>query len=361
MKRFDMSVQTPQPILRRLRDDRGAVLLQVIIAALVLIGFVAFVVDQGLLFVARRQLQNVADAGALAGAIGYTFDPLPGQDPRIPAEASARALTDRHRVLEGGAMGVNVSWDCPAWMVDESGCVRVDVYRDGTNGSALLPVFMSQVFGRNAQRGRATATAQAAAANFSECLKPWMIPDGFFNADGQRVLDRGFDPEAGDYYIRPTADSSGTGWSENDIGTQLMLNPPGPQEAIAPSHFYQLTQGNEFDDAILGCTLQQGIGDTIPTFPGGSVGLMRHAVEELLRRNDGEVVVPIGMFDPAYFEEMRRKSGKIETLEIVNMMGFRITGMTGKGMFGTIVETVATFNPANMETQSLIKVIRLVQ
>lgn len=53
--------------MRRMRDDRGAVaVLVAILLPLVLLGFGALVVDAGSLYSERRQLQNAADAGALA-------------------------------------------------------------------------------------------------------------------------------------------------------------------------------------------------------------------------------------------------------------------------------------------------------
>ena len=52
-----------------LASERGAVLIQTAIAALVLVGFGTFVVDYGVLWVARHQAQNAADAGGRVGSI----------------------------------------------------------------------------------------------------------------------------------------------------------------------------------------------------------------------------------------------------------------------------------------------------
>ncbi len=54
--------------------ERGAILIQVAISIMALTAFTAFVVDYGVLWVARGQAQNAADAGALAGAIALAFD-----------------------------------------------------------------------------------------------------------------------------------------------------------------------------------------------------------------------------------------------------------------------------------------------
>src|SRR5206468_4796273 len=54
--------------------ERGAILIQVAISIMALTAFSAFVVDYGVLWVARGQAQNAADAGALAGAIALAYD-----------------------------------------------------------------------------------------------------------------------------------------------------------------------------------------------------------------------------------------------------------------------------------------------
>ena len=60
-------------LTRRLSSDRGAVLIQTAIAMIALMAFSAFAVDYGVLWSARRQAQNAADAAAMAGAISMGF------------------------------------------------------------------------------------------------------------------------------------------------------------------------------------------------------------------------------------------------------------------------------------------------
>ena len=50
-------------------SERGAVLVHVAFAFLALLAFTTFVVDWGVFWLARRQAQNAADAGALAAAM----------------------------------------------------------------------------------------------------------------------------------------------------------------------------------------------------------------------------------------------------------------------------------------------------
>jgi Flp pilus assembly protein TadG len=66
-----------RPLLRRLRDQKGATIVVVALVLVVLIGFAALAVDLAYLYVVRGELQNAADSGALAGAqVLYATAPL---------------------------------------------------------------------------------------------------------------------------------------------------------------------------------------------------------------------------------------------------------------------------------------------
>src|SRR5207249_4605382 len=113
----------------------------------------AFVLDYGVMWLSRRQAQNAADAGALAGEIARAFDE--DIDPPAamgPSEQSARKAAQTNLVW-GSALpdsAVVVSWTCPGF-VTGGGCVKVDVYREGTHGSAALPTFFAPLLGVSSQ------------------------------------------------------------------------------------------------------------------------------------------------------------------------------------------------------------------
>src|SRR5580765_8397486 len=79
-------------------DDRGAILVHVAIALLALVAFTTFVADYGVLWAARRQAQNAADAGAIARAIGLAFDTFADLTDTGPAKESAFLATQRNLV-----------------------------------------------------------------------------------------------------------------------------------------------------------------------------------------------------------------------------------------------------------------------
>ena len=327
-------------------------LIQVAVGLLALMGFSAMVFDLGGLMVARNEAQNLADAGALAGAVARAFDEPGTADPAadgITVE-SIKSTVNRQYILGEQKHGLTWSWDCPAEPIVPAGvttCVRVNVFRDGTNSSSRLPVFFAQAFGLADQNTRATATAIAGDATGSNCLKPWLIPDKFNDVNGNGQFDIGTDT-----YTNP-------GYTLEDIGTVLLLNPGRPQDAAAPSNFYQVDVNNYYDD-IVGCELVKGIGESIDTAPGLSNGLTRNGVKELTK--NGPVIVPIGMFSPVQFES-NRQTGNFD-LTIVNMMGFRLEGMTGNALYGTIVSAPGDIVPGGigpLTTSSFLKVIQLVQ
>jgi Flp pilus assembly protein TadG len=67
-------------------NRKGAVLVLVVIAMVVFVGITALAIDIGHLVVVRNELQNAADAGALAGALALYEDP-DGAGPLLPGEA----------------------------------------------------------------------------------------------------------------------------------------------------------------------------------------------------------------------------------------------------------------------------------
>ena len=70
------------------RRERGFVLVVVALMLIVLLGFVALAVDTGVLYGARTDAQEVADAAAMAGAFTFTNTPTLPQ----PATATSYAI-----------------------------------------------------------------------------------------------------------------------------------------------------------------------------------------------------------------------------------------------------------------------------
>jgi Flp pilus assembly protein TadG len=197
------------------RSERGAILIFVGLAVLMLTAFSAFVLDYGVMWLSRRQAQNAADAGALAGAISRLYD-----EPMAPGpvtEAAALGAVGANPVFgaAGGAVVDTSDTACPAWATG-GGCVRVDVHRDGTNASTVLPAYFANLFGVTSQSVRATATAQVRFGNASDCLKPFAVSD---------------------FYTPPVESYTSPGYTiEDHLGTTILLK-GGPGTTLAPGWF----------------------------------------------------------------------------------------------------------------------------
>jgi uncharacterized membrane protein len=62
--------------MKRFRDERGVVAPLVAVMLIGLLGIAALVIDGGVLFAARRDLQGLADGAARAGAMNVNVDSL---------------------------------------------------------------------------------------------------------------------------------------------------------------------------------------------------------------------------------------------------------------------------------------------
>ena len=183
------------------RDERGAVLVHVAIAMLGLLAFSSFVIDYGVLWTARRQVQNAADAGAMAAAAYLGFTGGDEASARAAAIEAAQANDVWGELPQVTATDVTFS-ACPA---DAPGaaaaiCARTDAYRNQERGNPLPTIFSSLV-GVTSQGVRATATAEVVFSNTSSCVKPLAILDKW-----NEVQSPGWDPgDTFDRYEPPPA------------------------------------------------------------------------------------------------------------------------------------------------------------
>ncbi len=161
-------------------------LVHVAIALVGLMAFSAFVIDYGVMWAARRQAQNAADAAALAGAISLAYVDFNNQD---LARQSALAVAAQNEVW-GEAPDItaaDVTFPaCPPGSpgAGTNSCIRVDVFRNQRAGGNPLPTFFGKLVGVDEQGVRATATAEALFGNSTDCVKPFAIPDKWLELRG---------------------------------------------------------------------------------------------------------------------------------------------------------------------------------
>ncbi|MGE5103074.1 MAG: pilus assembly protein TadG-related protein [Deltaproteobacteria bacterium] len=398
-------------------SERGAILIQVALALVVLIGFSMFAFDYGVMWSGRGQAQNAADAGALAGATALAFDNFNDRTDTGPAKVAAHEFAVQNYVW-GQAPAHDITTDVtfptsPAVCADTS-CIRVNVYRND-NHQNPLPAIFGLAVGLTSQGVNAMAIARAATANASDCMKPWAIPDKWQdNYDVTAPIDtiwtaddtfetnydsgnlKGQPLPNPDVYTPPTNGSPGTGFTvQNDLGLQLTLKAGSPSDAIAPGVFYPVdlpradgapdTGGARYSDNIANCNgIPINIGDPLTTENGNMIGPTSQGVQALIAQDPDATwdsttkkvvggcvqagtcaqsprVVAIPIFDTgAYY------AGKLQgktVLNIVNILGFFIDQMQGNDVVGYLTQApglvtgTAPFDP----NSSFIKTVLLVR
>jgi hypothetical protein len=240
--------------------ERGAVIIQVAVVLLGLMAFSAFVVDYGLMWSARGQAQTAADAGALAGTIALAYDsPTDFAGAKSKAQAIARA-----NWVMGQSPDVQLSDitfpPCPPLTPGlPDTCVKVNVFRNQARSNSL-PMLFGRLAGVNSQGVRATATAQIATGDTTDCLRPWAIVDRWDEYNGAHAnpnypnpdpdwtptstYDKYSDgrgnnpPPEPDLYVPPTGNSAGTGFTlPADEGRQFAIKVGDSNGAVSSGWF----------------------------------------------------------------------------------------------------------------------------
>jgi Flp pilus assembly protein TadG len=182
-------------------NERGAVAVMVAVTLPMLLGFAALTIDIGQALVARNELQDVADASALAGArrlgtiyqglsptqqVGYTMtDPVPVYSD-VQNVASQNYGAGRSITVDVGDIQIG-QWNSANKTLNVTSAnpnaVRVIARLDGnTNGP--VSTFLANIMGFNSVDVRATATAAltgVSTTNPGELETPFGISEFRFN------------------------------------------------------------------------------------------------------------------------------------------------------------------------------------
>jgi putative Flp pilus-assembly TadE/G-like protein len=390
----------PQRILSS--DDRGAVLIHVALGVLALSAFLTIVADFGLMWTSRRQAQNSADAGAIAGATGLGYDDPTDYSNTGIAKQNAYVATQTNLVW-GQAPYVDIATnitfplvplpDCDPDGDGLSQCVKVEVFRNQASLNPL-PMLFGHILGLTNQNTRASAIAVVAAANSSDCIKPWGVADKWAEADGSWDPTDTFDPSAGDdYRYQGELDDQdpGTGWkappqTPNDYGQELTLKVGSPGDSVNPGWFQALDLSSAPDSgcsnsgaqcyksSISGCDGGTWkIGDLVPKENGNMVGPTNQGTQDLIDLDPGAswnsttksivgscanpvsyscsqpgfVISPRVVAIPVFDLELYMATGGPGngTVKIVNLLGFFVDHYDAGTVTGYLVNKKGSYNP----------------
>lgn len=266
-------------------SQRGAVIIQVAVALLALCAFSAFVLDYGIMWTARGQVQTAADAGALAAAISLAFEDGTDFD---AAKVKAQTMAKRNVVWgeEPDVLLTDITFPpCPpgAPGVPDT-CVKVDAFRNQLRDNPL-PIFFGNLIGISDQGVRATATAQVATASITDCLRPWAVVDRWdefgagaepeYEADDDWQPNSTYDtysdgqgqspPQENDLYLPPGVDEDhpdGTGFTTADSGRRFAVKSDSNENSTVSSGWFRAIRiprtdgqngGSVYRDNIEGC------------------------------------------------------------------------------------------------------------
>jgi hypothetical protein len=209
-----------------LRDEKGVSAIIVAIAIVVIFGFAVVAIDLSLVQLTKTQLQNAADAAALAGAIIlYTTDgdQAAATDEAITVAGLNKAFQDRVQ------RPVNISPGDVTFPGGDS--VRVVTHRTEATGDPMQLFFLGILNSASGNKADMSAKAIATVSLVcgTDCLKPFCPPDRWFDANG----DGFWDPENGDYY-----DPVGTGYTDDDVGDTVTLKLRNPSNDFKAGWYY---------------------------------------------------------------------------------------------------------------------------
>jgi len=390
----DLARQILRTIRGRCSDERGVALIVAAGSMIALTSAVALAVDVGMLTVARGEAQSAADGAAMAGASGLIESPDNSAYARALAIEYAGENSIRGRSATVLAEDVDVDLGART--------VTVRVLRTAERGNPL-GTFFARVFGVNTVNITARAVARASNAGGINCLLPLVVPDRWQEAGGPGNSTDSFDPDKGDFYIPwmdtstdpPTFnDETFTGYSQDDIGEQIVLKSNSGGGDYNPSWYYPWrppgqSGADDYRQNIRSCVnpaITYSIGQSVTTEPGNMVGPTNQGFADLVDLDPNAVwneqmdcvtdaayslstdaahcrssprVRPIPMFDPT-----KGPANGHAGFEFTNFAGVFVEGKQGKNILARWIGYRGVA-PASPETATSagpqFKVIQLIE
>lgn len=199
--------------MRQLRtfaaNQRGATMIMVAVSMVAIFAFAVLAIDMSLIQLAKNQLQNAADAAALAAAIEYGIT----NGDQAAATTEAIRLAGLNRAIQTTQQPVTITAADVSFPAASR--VRVQTHRTRATNDPVRLYFMRVLSAAHDNLGNmlAAATAQLTPVGSTSCLKPWVFPDRWNDADGDSLWDVGefYDPNTTGYRV------------PEDVGAEITL------------------------------------------------------------------------------------------------------------------------------------------
>jgi Flp pilus assembly protein TadG len=299
--------------MRKMRQQRGTVILLVTSGVVALLGAVGLSIDAGYIFTFKNQLQNAVDAAALAGAQGLLADPS-----NYSTSGRAVQLATSYAALNrAGGQPVTLS---PSEITFPKGnMIRIQVTRPAST-------FFMKVLGISQVGIQATAAAAVVPATGGTGLRPFTLLDQFGHGSlcvspNDEVINK---PAHGDFNSSPHTwmgitvasdhykspyDPSVNGWDLSNVddcsdvtgliaprdvdGQQIQLK---AGSWLTPGNFGPAALGgrgasNYENNIIYGSNTYVQIGDILDTETGNMVGPTRRGVDGLIAQDPSAHII----------------------------------------------------------------------
>jgi len=170
-------------VRRILKDEEGASVIMIAVAIVMVFGFAVVAIDMSLIQLAKTQLQNAADAGALAGALMLATTSGSQEDKEAAATAEAIRVCSLNVALQEIDRSVVITPDKVTF--PQPTLVRVTT---GT-GDYVTTYFLKVLDPLLTNQEEITATAMAGVEKIcgTDCLKPFCPPDRWDDVDSNGI------------------------------------------------------------------------------------------------------------------------------------------------------------------------------
>lgn len=379
-----------------LKSSDGAVAAIVAVTALGLIVCLAFAMDVGHLAMKANELQNAADAAALAGAAALVSYGGNLDQVRTIIRDYVLENFNVHRNLDNpGDVNIAVQdgdirfYNNYSLNATPYNQVEVTVNRIGGRGNPVS-LFLAGVFGLSAADVRATARAEVYNPPGSRCVAPFTVPMPFEYDDlnGNGTMDVQPESKSEVHTIQGRWQQE---WTQADIGTRVRLKIGDPSQSLAPGQYSPVdlppvnkgtpqTGGDDYRQNLLSCNpAVVEIGDLLQMEPGNMVGPTIQGINELIAQDPGAYwddstnsIMGSIADDPLgspririisfYNPELPPTSGR-NYVTVVQLGGFFIEEMQGQDVFGVYVGAMASNpgSPGGGQGNPLLTAVRLIR